>query len=234
MICTPPHKSSLLSGPCFGWKYLLLSRYIGSINPLLHVPLSSCRLRPSEPYASIPSLALGCSPLNFLRAPVSSANLAARVCRQQVPTHSFVPLISPSTHLARNTLVPTALDPCISTHLPGLVKGRQLRSYFLSYFLVRRVISILAGSINDKPWQRAVRRSSLCLASRDSYVSFLSLSPYIHRSCRVSLSPQVYSPMDLRPDALSASHHYVLSSALPISLNRALSPLDLSFSEITI
>jgi len=34
---------------------------------LLYVPLSSFRLRPSAPYASIPSLVLGCGPLNFLQ-----------------------------------------------------------------------------------------------------------------------------------------------------------------------
>ena len=134
------------------------------------------RLRPPAPSASIPSLALRCGPLNFLRfehrflLPTSPRGSVASRCL----TQSFVPLISPSTHLARNILVPTALDPCISTPLPGRINGMQLRSHLLSYFFVPRVISILAGPINDKPRQRAVIRLSV-----SRLVRFLSLAIFL-------------------------------------------------------
>ena len=167
----PSQVKSLFGTFFFFAGHILL--YIGSINPLSCVP--SYSFRPDLPLcASIPSstlafchrasshphrpcarrLALGYNSLNCLQfkhhflLPMSPrGSVAGKTAYTFLP----FPLISPSTHLARSVLVPTALDSRITPPFAYPCKRQTTAALFSPSSLLARVISTLARPIADKP-----------------------------------------------------------------------------------
>ena len=147
--------------------------------PLLYVPLSSFRLRPSAPYASIPSLVLGCSPLNFLQfehrflLPTSPRGSVASRCLPILLFLSFRPLLTLRvTHLS--------LLPWTRCLVPSKAGGPIFSLIFLSAASFRfspdqlttiqvNVLSVVRLSVS-----RLVRFLSLAISLPSQIVSRLA------------------------------------------------------------
>ena len=137
---------------------------------------------------------------------------------------------SPFARLARRILVTTALE-LAAVKTPRLASSEAVNSSPTFPLLFLPVCFRLSP---DRLTTNRADMLSFVSLFCDSYVPFLSLSPHLHRPCRVSLLPQTYSLTDSR----LLTHFSRLLAAFISSHSRALSvsrlsPSGLSCSELT-